>query len=159
MPHTQGDKARQKSVHALKTISEAAELIDVPQHVLRFWETKFPQIRPLKRNGGRRFYRPEDIDLLLKVKFLLYKQGYTIKGAKKAFEQKQVEDVMAAFSPIGQGQGSDYSNDNGNGNDNGPAPASVASEASLSGEGSPPGELHNVIASLKRLSGQLRERH
>ena len=77
----------EKSPNALRTISEASELLDVPQHVLRFWETKFSQINPLKRNGGRRFYRPEDIEVLQQVKFLLYKQGYTIKGAKKAIEE------------------------------------------------------------------------
>lgn len=79
-----------KSRNALKTISEVADLLDIPQHVLRFWETKFPQIKPMKRNGGRRFYRPEDIEVLLQIKNLLYKQGYTIKGAKKAFEQRVV---------------------------------------------------------------------
>lgn len=76
----------EKSPGALRTISEVSELLDVPQHVLRFWETKFAQITPLKRNGGRRFYRPEDIEVLQQVKFLLYRQGYTIKGAKKAIE-------------------------------------------------------------------------
>lgn len=79
-------KANEKSPNALRTISEAAELIDVPQHVLRFWETKFSQIKPLKRNGGRRFYRPADIEVLQQIKFLLYRQGYTIKGAKKAID-------------------------------------------------------------------------
>jgi DNA-binding transcriptional MerR regulator len=79
-------KRKEKSPDALRTISEAAEVLDVPQHVLRFWETKFPQITPLKRNGGRRFYRPEDIAILQQIKFLLYKQGYTIKGARKAIE-------------------------------------------------------------------------
>lgn len=83
--------AKQKSNRALRTISEAAELLDVPQHVLRFWETKFPQIKPMKRNGGRRFYRPEDIDTLQQVKTLLYKQGFTIKGARKALEQGGVD--------------------------------------------------------------------
>lgn len=79
-------KPTEKSPNALRTISEAADLIDVPQHVLRFWETKFSQIKPLKRNGGRRFYRPADIDVLQQIKFLLYRQGYTIKGAKKAID-------------------------------------------------------------------------
>lgn len=86
--HSEKERAHAKSPNALKTISEAADLLDVPQHVLRFWETKFSQIKPLKRSGGRRYYRPEDIDTLLKIKNLLYKQGYTIKGAKKFFEKK-----------------------------------------------------------------------
>jgi DNA-binding transcriptional MerR regulator len=77
----------QKSPNALRTISEAAEMLDVPQHVLRFWETKFSQVKPLKRNGGRRFYRPADIEVLQQIKTLLYRQGYTIKGAKKAIDE------------------------------------------------------------------------
>ncbi len=72
-----------KSASAFRTISEVAREIDVPQHVLRFWETKFNQIRPMKRAGGRRYYRPEDIDLLVRIRALLYDQGYTIKGAQK----------------------------------------------------------------------------
>lgn len=82
-----GEAKKEKSPNALRTISEAAELLDVPQHVLRFWETKFPQIKPLKRNGGRRFYRPQDLDVLQQIKHLLYSQGYTIKGAKKAVDE------------------------------------------------------------------------
>ncbi|MFM9890225.1 MAG: MerR family transcriptional regulator [Rickettsiales bacterium] len=82
----ENDKKTEKAPNALRTISEASELLDVPQHVLRFWETKFPQIKPLKRNGGRRFYRPQDLDVLQQIKHLLYAQGYTIKGAKKAVD-------------------------------------------------------------------------
>jgi DNA-binding transcriptional MerR regulator len=73
-----------KSDSAFLTISEVASELDVPQHVLRFWETRFAQIKPLKMRGGRRYYRPEDVALLQKIKTLLYSQGYTIKGAKKA---------------------------------------------------------------------------
>lgn len=80
------DRKKEKSATALRTISEASEALDVPQHVLRFWETKFTQIKPLKRNGGRRFYRPQDLEILAQIKHLLYNQGYTIKGAKKAIE-------------------------------------------------------------------------
>lgn len=85
--HEDSDTRKDKSPNALRTISEASELLDVPQHVLRFWETKFPQIKPLKRNGGRRFYRPQDLDVLQQIKHLLYSQGYTIKGAKKAVDE------------------------------------------------------------------------
>lgn len=81
------EQKKEKAPGALRTISEAAEILDVPQHVLRFWETKFSQIKPLKRNGGRRFYRPQDIDVLQQIKHLLYNQGYTIKGAKKAIDE------------------------------------------------------------------------
>ena len=72
-----------KSANAFRTISEVADELDVAQHVLRFWESKFPQVRPLKRGGGRRYYRPEDIDLLRRIRSLLYDEGYTIKGVQK----------------------------------------------------------------------------
>lgn len=73
----------QKSQAAFRTISEVAEDLDVAQHVLRFWESKFPQVRPLKRGGGRRYYRPEDVEVLRRIRALLYDEGYTIKGAQK----------------------------------------------------------------------------
>jgi DNA-binding transcriptional MerR regulator len=76
-----------KSATAFRTISEVADELDVPQHVLRFWETKFPQIRPLKRGGGRRYYRPEDVELLRKVAKLLYQEGYTIKGVQRLLRE------------------------------------------------------------------------
>jgi DNA-binding transcriptional MerR regulator len=72
-----------KSAAAFRTISEVAAELDLPQHVLRFWESKFPQIRPMKRGGGRRYYRPEDLDLLRRIRSLLYDDGYTIKGVQK----------------------------------------------------------------------------
>jgi len=72
-----------KSATAFRTISEVSQDLEVPQHVLRFWETKFPQVRPLKRGGGRRYYRPEDVDLLRRIRDLLYGEGYTIKGVQR----------------------------------------------------------------------------
>jgi DNA-binding transcriptional MerR regulator len=72
-----------KSPTAFRTISEVSAELDVPQHVLRFWETKFPHIRPLKRGGGRRYYRPDDVELLRRIQVLLYKEGYTIKGVQR----------------------------------------------------------------------------
>ena len=72
-----------KSEQAFRTISEVAEELDLPQHVLRFWETKFHQISPMKRGGGRRYYRPEDVQLLGRIKALLHHDGYTIKGVQK----------------------------------------------------------------------------
>jgi DNA-binding transcriptional MerR regulator len=72
-----------KAAGAFRTISEVASDLDVPQHVLRFWETRFAQIRPLKRAGGRRYYRPEDVDLLRRIRQLLYNNGYTIKGVQR----------------------------------------------------------------------------
>jgi DNA-binding transcriptional MerR regulator len=94
---TTSENRQGKSAGALRTISEVSEILDIPQHVLRFWETKFQEITPLKRNGGRRFYRPADIEVLQQIKFLLYKQGYTIKGAKKAIEDyaKVLSTTMA----------------------------------------------------------------
>ncbi|MGA2492238.1 MAG: MerR family transcriptional regulator [Roseiarcus sp.] len=77
-----------KSPEAFRTISEVAEEMDLPQHVLRFWETRFPQIKPLKRGGGRRYYRPDDVDLLRAVKQLLYGEGYTIKGVQKLLRER-----------------------------------------------------------------------
>ena len=76
-------RRRGKSAEAFRTISEAAGELELPQHVLRFWETKFPHIRPLKRGGGRRYYRPEDLLLLRRIRDLLYDDGYTIKGVQK----------------------------------------------------------------------------
>ena len=72
----------EKSADAFRTISEVADDLDMPQHVLRFWETRFGQIRPMKRGGGRRYYRPDDVDLLRGIKHLLYGEGYTIKGVQ-----------------------------------------------------------------------------
>jgi DNA-binding transcriptional MerR regulator len=72
-----------KSAAAFRTISEVADELEVAQHVLRFWESKFPQVRPLKRGGGRRYYRPEDVELLRQIRSLLYEEGYTIRGAQK----------------------------------------------------------------------------
>ena len=73
----------EKAPDAFRTISEVADEIDVPQHVLRFWESRFSQIRPMKRGGGRRYYRPDDIDLLRGVRHLLYGEGYTIRGVQR----------------------------------------------------------------------------
>ncbi|MBS0223755.1 MAG: MerR family transcriptional regulator [Proteobacteria bacterium] len=77
----------EKSAQAFRTISEVATELDVPQHVLRFWESKFSQVRPLKRGGGRRYYRPEDIDLLRRIRSLLYEDGYTIKGVQRLLKE------------------------------------------------------------------------
>jgi DNA-binding transcriptional MerR regulator len=77
-----------KSPDAFRTISEVAEVLDLPQHVLRFWESRFPQIKPLKRGGGRRYYRPDDVELLRAIKHLLYDEGYTIKGVQRLFKEQ-----------------------------------------------------------------------
>lgn len=80
-----------KSAQAFRTISEAADQLNVPQHVLRFWETKFTQLKPLKRGGGRRYYRPEDLALLNRISDLLYTQGYTIKGVQRLLAEGEPE--------------------------------------------------------------------
>jgi len=77
-----------KAPDAFRTISEVAEEIEVPQHVLRFWESRFTQIRPMKRGGGRRYYRPEDVDLLRGVRHLLYGEGYTIRGVQRILREQ-----------------------------------------------------------------------
>ena len=84
-----------KSPDAFRTISEAADDLNLPQHVLRFWETRFPQIKPLKRAGGRRYYRPDDVELLRAIKQLLYGQGYTIKGVQRLFKEQGARAVAA----------------------------------------------------------------
>jgi len=83
-----------KSPDAFRTISEVATELEVPQHVLRFWETKFAQVRPLKRGGGRRYYRPEDIVLLRRIRDLLYRDGYTIKGVQKVLRENGGRAMM-----------------------------------------------------------------
>jgi DNA-binding transcriptional MerR regulator len=83
------DRRNEKSAQAFRTISEVATELDVPQHVLRFWESKFNQVRPLKRGGGRRYYRPEDVDLLRKIRGLLYEEGYTIKGVQRLLRENR----------------------------------------------------------------------
>lgn len=85
-----------KSESAFRTISEVADELDVPQHVLRFWESKFPQVKPLKRGGGRRYYRPEDVALLRRIRDLLYSEGYTIKGVQKLLREGGHKETGAA---------------------------------------------------------------
>ncbi len=85
-----------KAPSAFRTISEVADDLHIPQHVLRFWETKFPQLKPLKRGGGRRYYRPEDIHLLRRVSDLLYTQGYTIKGVQRLLREGGLDEAVAA---------------------------------------------------------------
>ncbi|WP_046118322.1 MerR family transcriptional regulator [Ensifer aridi] len=88
----------EKSPDAFRTISEVADELDLPQHVLRFWETRFQQIKPMKRGGGRRYYRPEDVDLLKGIRHLLYDHGYTIKGVQKLLKANGNKFVAAIAS-------------------------------------------------------------
>ena len=84
-----------KAPDAFRTISEVADDLDIPQHVLRFWETRFPQIKPMKRSGGRRYYRPDDVDLLKGIRRLLYGEGYTIRGVQRILKEHGVKSVQA----------------------------------------------------------------
>jgi DNA-binding transcriptional MerR regulator len=97
-PAQQDCEAMDKSEDAFRTISEAAEELDLPQHVLRFWETRFPQIRPMKRGGGRRYYRPDDVELLRVIRHLLYNDGYTIKGVQRMLKERGVREVLSMRS-------------------------------------------------------------
>ena len=92
-----------KSPEAFRTISEVAVELDVPKHVLRFWEGKFSQLRPLKRGGGRRYYRPEDVDLLRGIRQLLYGDGYTIKGVQRLLRENGVRYVMTCWEETAEG--------------------------------------------------------
>ncbi len=90
----------EKSPDAFRTISEVADELNVPQHVLRFWETRFTQIKPMKRAGGRRYYRPADVDLVRGIRVLLYGEGYTIRGVQKIFKDEGAPVIVA----IGRGE-------------------------------------------------------
>ncbi len=85
----------QKSPSAFRTISEVGDILGVPAHVLRFWESKFSQIKPVKRGGGRRYYRPEDVALIRGIQCLLYEDGMTIKGAQKVLRERGVKSIIA----------------------------------------------------------------
>ena len=131
----------EKSPDAFRTISEAAEELDLPQHVLRFWETRFAPIKPLKRGGGRRYYRPEDVQLLKGIRHLLYDEGFTIKGVQRILKEKGIRQVIA----IGQGSSMD-----------GAEPMAEDDEAEL---GLPPTLPGSALTELDReaLAGVLRE--
>jgi DNA-binding transcriptional MerR regulator len=92
--------AAEKSPDAFRTISEAADELRVPQHVLRFWETRFTQIKPMKRAGGRRYYRPQDIEILKGIRALLYDEGYTIRGVLRIFKEESASFVTG----VGRGE-------------------------------------------------------
>jgi DNA-binding transcriptional MerR regulator len=94
----------EKSSSAFRTISEVATELDVPKHVLRFWEGKFPQLRPMKRGGGRRYYRPEDVELLRGIRWLLYSDGYTIKGVQRILRDNGVKFVKHCWRDDGSEQ-------------------------------------------------------
>src|SRR5881392_257393 len=88
-----------KAPDAFRTISEVADDLDVPQHVLRFWESRFREIKPMKRGGGRRYYRPDDVDLLRGIRHLLYGEGYTIRGVQRLLREQGGRFVQAVWQP------------------------------------------------------------
>ena len=106
-PGLANPRRNEKSAEAFRTISEVAKELDIPQHVLRFWESKFSQVKPLKRGGGRRYYRPEDVALLRNIRTLLYNEGYTIKGVQKLLREGQVSREEAVENAIDSGRLSD----------------------------------------------------
>ncbi|ATQ42785.1 MerR family transcriptional regulator [Caulobacter mirabilis] len=138
-----------KGPNAFRTISEAADELGVPQHVLRFWETKFSFIRPMKRAGGRRFYRPQDIAVLRGVRALLHDEGYTIKGVQKLHKEQGVRRLVG----VGDGES---------------VPAPAVGEAVLSADDGPSGAaevrdrlafaLEDLLSVKARLDGLLKDR-
>jgi len=94
-PRSKGSGHLDKAPDAFRTISEVAEDLDIPQHVLRFWETRFAQIKPMKRSGGRRYYRPDDVDLLRGIRRLLYGEGYTIRGVQRILKEHGIKSVQS----------------------------------------------------------------
>ncbi|MFO1119398.1 MAG: MerR family transcriptional regulator [Rhodospirillales bacterium] len=129
-----------KSAAAFRTIAEVASDLELPAHVLRFWESRFPQIKPLKRRGGRRYYRPEDVALLRRIRSLLYTEGYTIKGV-----QRLLRDGVARQS----GEAAD--------DDEVPAETASSSAKTSAGTGRRRDRLHEVLAELEALRAVLRE--
>ncbi len=121
-----------KAPDAFRTISEVAEELDVPQHVLRFWESRFPQIKPMKRAGGRRYYRPDDVDLLRGIRHLLYGEGYTIRGVQRILREQGPKFVQAVWQP-GAAQ---------------PAPESEPVEPQLQPQSLPPDEAARALFGL-----------
>jgi DNA-binding transcriptional MerR regulator len=133
-PESEAAKSK-KSATAFRTISEVAEDLDVPQHVLRFWETKFSQVRPLKRGGGRRYYRPEDVELIKTIHHLLYTEGYTIKGVQKLLKERGKSKVVQNNRPAAQPKSV--------------TPATVAANTALSEKNR--GLLESMLGELKEL--------
>jgi len=97
----------EKAPDAFRTISEVAQELDVPQHVLRFWESRFREIKPMKRGGGRRYYRPDDLDLLRGIRHLLYGEGYTIRGVQRLLREQGVRFVQNVWQPGASLRGAD----------------------------------------------------
>lgn len=149
--HAGESRGRGKSPQAFRTISEVATNLDVPQHVLRFWESKFAQIKPMKRGGGRRYYRPEDVYLLRGIRNLLYREGYTIRGVQKVLRDAGTKTVVDVGRRDGDGGDEVPARD-----DNGSAPASTAATAAAGGLGGDQlARVQSAIDELKELKSLL----
>ena len=127
-----------KAPTAFRTISEVAEDLHIPQHVLRFWESKFPQVRPLKRGGGRRYYRPDDIALLKRIGDLLYTQGYTIKGVQRLLRDGTDEGPQGTTGELPLGD---------------PPPPPAAEEQETAALRAALAELEAIASELRALAG------
>lgn len=156
-----------KSPAAFRTIAEVATDLDLPAHVLRFWESKFPQIKPLKRRGGRRYYRPEDVALLRRIRSLLYTDGYTIKGVQRLLREGSRGGAAPADSDVDEAE-ADLVEEGGEPGEpehgepeHGEAPAEAAGSAPEDARSSAPGSgrdvLRQVLADLEAIRALLRE--
>lgn len=151
-----------KSASAFRTISEVSAELDVPQHVLRFWETRFPQIRPLKRGGGRRYYRPEDVALLRRIQSLLYSEGYTIKGVQRLLRESRGSasppgatgpdpDVSVVDPAAGDGADGERLGDQGDGHPDDPRDNAAGEEREPEGITLPEDVRRELVAVLNEL--------
>jgi len=135
------NRRQAKSAAAFRTISEVSEELEVPQHVLRFWESKFSQIRPLKRGGGRRYYRPEDVVLLRRIRQCLYEDGYTIKGVQRLLREGQLRMAEVSEGAVAETD----------------APEAADPETDVGHSKNPQRELQEIRAELTRLRDLLRK--
>jgi DNA-binding transcriptional MerR regulator len=151
-----------KSPDAFRTISEAADELDLPQHVLRFWETRFSTIRPLKRGGGRRYYRPEDVLLLKGIRHLLYEQGFTIKGVQKILKDQGARHVAAignggADAPLPVADGTESDDEISPGNETAAALPHANGHSLAGGDRERLAEVLRDLLECKRLLERARE--
>ncbi|MCB9957606.1 MAG: MerR family transcriptional regulator [Rhodospirillaceae bacterium] len=161
-----GTRARgHKSPSAYRTISEVSGELDIPQHVLRFWETRFSQVQPLKRGGGRRYYRPEDVRLLKRIQKLLYEEGYTIRGVQKLLREGRIVPSEASASsrtPMTPPLFSEAADEPDGTGDPGPEDGVPEGEGDETGEASGlstdvRSELKDILSELKTLRTMLNE--
>jgi DNA-binding transcriptional MerR regulator len=143
-----------KSAEAFRTIGEVADELQIPKHVLRFWEGRFPQIRPMKRGGGRRYYRPEDMELLRGIRALLHAEGYTIRGVQKILREHGVEQVKAAAQRVAAAQASTAADPSARKRGRKPvakAPASAAQAENKAREEGPVSSKTQILTAIREL--------